>query len=183
MKISGARIGSDTRGTVHDDSSRDNDRFARLLDSKRHDELNSNSQHHSDAALQADLPWQSLVEAPPPTQTDDAAMLQPAVDIQRLVDEIVQQISQQNASLSQNIEIQFQSTVLNGLRVQLQSQGTGLLVNFYTQSEAVGAALQGHFDELSRTLTSKGFHPERLSVSLMGSPSTLYAQRMSRSTA
>ena len=175
MKISSTRIDSSTNDTVHDDSTgRDNDRFARLLDSKRHDELNSSSQHHSDAALEGDIPGQFSFEASSATQPGDSAVVQPAVDIQRLVDEIVQQISRQNAGLSQNIEIQFQSTVLNGLRVQLQSQDTGLSVNFYTHSEEVGAALKGHFDELSKTLKSKGFRPERLNVSLTRPPSSSF---------
>ena len=175
MKISSTRIDSSTSDTVHDDSTgRDNDRFARLLDSKRHDELNSSSQHHSDAALEGDIPGQVRLEASSATQTGDSAVVQPAVDIQRLVDEMVQQISRQNAGSAQNIEIQFQSTVLNGLRVQLQSQGTGLSVNFYTHSEEVGAALKGHFDELSKTLKSKGFRPERLNVSLTRPPSSSF---------
>jgi flagellar hook-length control protein FliK len=174
MKISSTRTDSSTRDTVHDDSTgRDNDRFARLLDSKRHDELNSSSQQHSDAA---DIPGQFPLEASSATQTGDSAVVQPAVDIQRLVDEIVQQISRQNAGSAQNIEIQFQSTVLNGLRVQLQSQGTGLSVNFYTHSEEVGAALKGHFDELSKALKSKGFRPERLNVSLTRAPSSSFTR-------
>jgi Flagellar hook-length control protein FliK len=176
MKISSARISSNTSDAVHDDSAgKDNDRFAKLLNAKRHEELDS--QHHSEA----DVPW--TMEAPPPAEAGDAAAIQPAVDVQRLVDEIVQQISRENAGSTSNIEIQFQSAVLNGLRVQLQSQGAGVVVNFYTQSEEVGAALRGHFDELSRMLKSKGFRPERLTVSLARPSSTPSSQRMTRSTA
>jgi len=175
MKISSTRTGSSTSDTVRDDSpGRDNDRFQKLLDSKRHEELNSSSQHHSDAAPQGDIPGPSPLEAASGIETGDSAVVQPAVDIQRLAEEIVQQISRQNAGLGQDVEIQFQSTVLNGLRVQLHSQGTGLSVNFYTHSEEVGAALKGHFDELSRTLKSRGFHPERLSVSLTRPPSSSF---------
>jgi hypothetical protein len=184
MKISSTRIGSSSSDTVHDDSAeRDNDRFARLLDSKRQDELNSSSHHHSDGLLEGDIPGQFRLEASSTTQTGDSAAVPPAVDTQRLVDEIVQQISRQNRGLAQNVEIQFQSTALNGLRVQLQSQGTGLSVNFYAHSEELGAALKEHFDELSKTLMSKGFHPERLSVSLTRPALTLpYPQRVRRST-
>jgi len=175
MKIGGTRIGSSTRDAVHDDSTgRDNDRFQRLLDAKRREELDSSSHHQSDALLEGDIPGQFPLQASSTLETGDSPVVQPAVDLQQLVDEIVQQISRQNA---QNIEIQFQSTTLNGLQVQLQGQGTGLSVHFYTPSEEVGAALKGHFDELSKALKSKGFRPERLSVSLTRPASSSFTRR------
>jgi len=79
------------------------------------------------------------------------------MDVEKLATEIVEEIrSSNNTDGRQSLEIQFNSKILQGLRVCVAGPDKSLSITFSTQSDAVATLLSQHSDELIDRLQEGG---------------------------
>ncbi|MBV9157205.1 MAG: flagellar hook-length control protein FliK [Acidobacteriaceae bacterium] len=87
-----------------------------------------------------------------------------STDIERLASEIVDHISSHQARGACSVEIQFNSQVLAGLRVNVRSEQGSISVNFLTAAPSVAAVVQKNLGSLRAALEGKGVRVSNLAV-------------------
>ena len=132
------------------------DHFAKILDEKRKESMPQFNL----------LPGHQNFELPPAAHhTESVSTAAAPADIERLASEIVDHISTHQANGIHSVEIQFNSQILQGLRVSVRIQQGSMHLTFLTPVTRVGGLLQRNLGTLRSALESKGIRIGQLTVS------------------
>jgi len=119
-------------------------------------------------------PWPS---SPPQVQeTEGPRGAQPARVIDSLVQEIVAGV---NAAGAEEVQIQLQSSTLEGLRIHISKEEGNLSVQFFSRSEEVSGLLSRNLESLASGLAARGLAVGALQVQT--SPAPLRREESGRS--
>lgn len=132
-------------------------RFAKALEVKR-----------KESTPQFDLPGENhnFVTQTPTSQPESVSGAPALTEMERLATEIVGKISSHETNGVRSVDIQFNSQVLDGLRVTLRSIGQGqVAVHFATPQARVASLIQKNLGSLRAALEGKGIQVTQFAVS------------------
>lgn len=133
------------------------DRFSKILEVRRKESM-----------PQFDLPGEAQGSSIPVAarQPESIAGAPASTDVERLAAEILDHISAQQANGARSVEIQFNSHILEGLRVSVRSTEQGqVAINFLTPVARVAGLVQKNLGSLRSALQGKGIQVTQLAVS------------------
>jgi hypothetical protein len=160
---------SDSRQTT---DSADRASFSKMLAKKREAAQIANQSQGSPKERQGkpDMTGAEFMQSQPasfdlamqPTQIESKHIVALPPELQHVVREISVAV---NASGKQQVHIELNSNVLNGLHIRIERQSAGVAIQFQSSSDQVSSLLMKNMSSLSQGLADRGVEVSNISVS------------------